>query len=128
MSAPLTNLLKKGSNEVVAWSPDTKLAFEKLKYAMSHAPVLISPDFDKTFYLEVDSSMLATGACLFQKVENTCRPILFISKKFAESESTLSALERECMGLLIVVTRLKYYILGRQFVLLMDAKPLLYLK
>src|SRR3981189_1370692 len=95
---------------------------------LSYAHVLISPDFDKTFYLEVDSSMLATGACLFQKVENTCRTILFISKKFAESESKLSALERECLGLLIVVTRLKYNLLGRRFVLLMNAKPLLYLK
>jgi hypothetical protein len=128
LCAPLTDLLKKGGPEIVNWSRETKDAFEKLKSAMVNAPVLISPDFDKTFYLEVDSSMIATGACLFQMVNNTCRPILFISKKFSESESKLSALERECLGLLIIVTKLKYYLLGRKFILLMDAKPLVYLK
>lgn len=128
MSTPLTNLLKKSGNENVIWTPETKEAFENIKKAMCNAPVLIAPDFDKVFYLEVDSSMTATGACLFQKLDNTCRPILFISKKFSTSESKLSALERECLGLLIIVTRLKYYLLGRRFVLLMDAKPLIYLK
>ena len=98
LSAPLTNLLRKECSEIIAWTADTSSAFEKLKHVMSHAPVLISPDFEKTFYLEVDSSMLATGACLFQKDENTCRPILFISKKFSEAETKLSALERECLG------------------------------
>jgi RNase H-like domain found in reverse transcriptase/Reverse transcriptase (RNA-dependent DNA polymerase)/Integrase zinc binding domain/Integrase core domain/SCAN domain len=125
---PLTSLLKKDSSEIVAWTKDTERAFKDLKSAMSCAPVLISPDFDKLFYLEVDSSMYATGACLSQMVNNVCRPILFISKKFAESETKLSALERECLGLLIIVTKLKYYLLGRRFILLMDAQPLIYLK
>jgi hypothetical protein len=125
---PLTELLKKSASEVVAWTPKAKSAFEELKRAMSRAPVLIAPDFEKLFYLEVDSSQYATGACLFQKDKDESRPILFISKKFSEGESKLSALERECLGILIMITKLKYYLLGRRFVLIVDAKPLIYLR
>ena len=128
LSVPLTNLLKKSSTEVLAWNKDCQESLDNLKLAMTQAPVLISPNFDKIFYLEVDSYMYAAGACLFQMENNSARPILFISKKFSEGESRLSSLERECLGVLIIVTRLKYYLLGRKFILLVDAKPLVYLR
>ena len=41
----ITEMLRKGSE--VRWSPEAKGSFEDIKNALTKAPVLISPNFDK---------------------------------------------------------------------------------
>lgn len=50
---PLTDLLKK---EAFHWTEETTRAFNTLKQSVTTAPVLILPDFSKTFYVDTDSS------------------------------------------------------------------------
>lgn len=54
ISKPLTNLLKKyGFN----WSEKANEAFEKLKVALTTAPMLILPNFSLPFMVETDAAM-----------------------------------------------------------------------
>jgi hypothetical protein len=53
LSKPLKDLLKKNS---FGWNEQAQLAFEKLKRAMSSAPVLALPDFAQPFHIETDAS------------------------------------------------------------------------
>ncbi|XP_069618638.1 uncharacterized protein [Ranitomeya imitator] len=48
-SAPLTDLLKGKKSGMIRWNPQAKEAFQSLKSMLCGQPVLISPNFRKTF-------------------------------------------------------------------------------
>ncbi|KAJ4775101.1 polyprotein [Rhynchospora pubera] len=73
ISKPLTDQLKKNG---FMWNESAEKAFEKLKQAMTSAPVLALPDFKKPFILETDACDIGVGVVLPQEG----RPIAYLSK------------------------------------------------
>ena len=51
------------------WTQECADALEQLIKAVTSEPVLYQPDFVKQFELEVDTSLFAVGAVLFQRDE-----------------------------------------------------------
>ncbi|KAJ4773419.1 polyprotein [Rhynchospora pubera] len=74
ISKPLTGQLKKNG---FIWNESAERAFEKLKRAMTSAPILALPDFTKSFTLETDACDIGVGAVLSQEG----RPIAYLSKR-----------------------------------------------
>ena len=66
MAAPLTDLLCK---DQFSWNHDVQHAFDKLKQAMTLAPMLTPLDFIP-FFLETDASSFAMGVVLSQKAHS----------------------------------------------------------
>jgi hypothetical protein len=73
ISKPLMDLLKKNAFH---WTPTTEHDFSYLKQAMCTTPVLVAPDFNKTFVVESDASGTGIGAVLTQEG----RPLSFTSQ------------------------------------------------
>jgi hypothetical protein len=73
IAAPLTAMLKKNS---FSWIEPAQEAFQALKVAVTHAPVLTLPNFAQPFLIECDASGIGIGAILMQG----SRPIAFLSK------------------------------------------------
>jgi len=65
LAQPLTALLKKNAEFV--WTPDCARALDMLIKVVASHPVLVTPDQDRQFELEVDASQYALGAILWQR-------------------------------------------------------------
>ena len=58
--------------------PEVWEAMSILKRKVQSAPILVFPDFDKPFLLEMDASKEGVGAVLFQKQSDGCyHPVTF---------------------------------------------------
>ena len=69
IAAPITNLKKKDQG-IGKWNAKCDEAFEKLKEAITNAPVLVSPDWSKPFRCHIDASQTAVGGTLTELDEN----------------------------------------------------------
>ena len=67
IARPLLHLTKKTTPW--EWIKTQQLAFDLLKALMCEAPVLIQPNFEKKFFLQVDASAYGVGTVLSQEGE-----------------------------------------------------------
>lgn len=123
----LRNLTKKAAPNKVRWSEECNEAFEDLKEAICTEPVLHSPDFNQPFILQTDASQSGLGAVLIQEKEGERRPVVFLSRRLLDRETRYSTVEKECLAVKWAVDSLRYYLLGRHFILETDHRTLQWL-
>ncbi|GBN40537.1 Retrovirus-related Pol polyprotein from transposon 17.6 [Araneus ventricosus] len=114
ITTPLTDLLKgKIRKSTVDWNETCQKAFDELKDKLTENPVLYSPDFTKPFIVQCDASNIGVGVVLSQINEKEEEhPIMFLSKKFSETEHNYSTTERECASIIFAVQKLRCYLDG----------------
>ncbi len=126
IAAPLSNLLCKSNSFV--WSTECECSFQMLKSKLSSHPVLIVPDFEKSFAIFVDCSDVAIGACLAQlNCDNIYMPVCYLSRKLNVHQKHYATSEKEALALLTAVRSFKIY-LFKKFVVFTDHSPLTFLK
>eukprot|EP00798_Chlamydomonas_sp_ICE-L_P006677 gene6677-biopygen1870 len=96
MAAPLSDLTKLKGNFGDKWTTAHSSAFEGLKTALTSAPVLMLPDFDKPFEVISDASLLGKGAVLLQDKH----PVAYSSKKYIPAEKNYTVSEQEMLDLI----------------------------
>ena len=125
ISAPLTELLKKGKPELVQWTAQCEEAFQTLKCKLSELPVLKVPDFSKPFVVQTDASVVEMGAVLSQTDENGHKhPIAFASQKLKPREQKYAIIEKECLAIIWALGFFYPYLYGQHFVIETDHQPL----
>lgn len=126
ITAPITDLLTK-ENKKFQWTKEAEEAFLELKSVLTSAPILGNPDFNKQFIIESDASDRALGAALVQEQEGVTRVISYFSKKLNRTQRRYSAVEKECLGVLLAIQNFRHYVEGTHFKVVTDARSLLWL-
>ena len=122
---PLWELLK--SNTQWIWEDPQKEAFtsESVKAAMCHSPVLAMFDPNRDTILSADASSFGLEVVLCQQQDDgTLRPIAYISRALTATEQRYRQIEREALALTWACERLADYLVGLQFHIETDHKPL----
>ena len=127
VSAPLTDLTKKGKPMKVRWEPEHEKAFQSLIQVLGKSPILCLPDFEKEFIVRTDASETGIGAVLLQDYEGHKFPVYYASKKLSEREKSYSVIEKECLAVIWAVQKFQSYLYGKPFTLETDHEPLVYL-
>ena len=115
--APITECLKKGKFQ---WNEFAEASFQEIKKKLSQAPVLVLPDFNKTFELECDVSGVGIGAILSQEE----KPIAFFSEKLSEARQKWSTYQQELYVVFRALKTWEVYLLPKEFIVYTDHQSL----
>ncbi|MBW0501237.1 hypothetical protein O181_040952 [Austropuccinia psidii MF-1] len=104
-------------------------AYERIKYELTNAPVLILPDFELPFKLYIDAACSqGVGAALRQRqiVDGEPREgvICFISTQLKDSGARYAATHTEFLCLVLALEKLYYYLEGAVFEVYTDCTAL----
>ena len=88
-------------------------AFDELKRIFTTKPVLVAPDLNKEFRIEVDASNYATGGVLSIKCSNKLqRPVTFISKSLSDTEKNYEIHDKEMLVVVRYLEAWRYFLKG----------------
>ena len=123
---PLFRLMRKSVR--FTWGKDQEMAMNELKNALTTAPILRPPrygDRERPLILATDASPYGSGWMLGQEDEDgrryACR---FGSKTFNDRERRYGQIKRELLGVCHALKRERHYLYGQEFILEVDAVPL----
>ncbi|KAK3553768.1 hypothetical protein QTP70_009183 [Hemibagrus guttatus] len=110
---------------------DEKKAFNKLKTVLTTAPLLVHPNPELPFIIEVDVLTTGVGAVLSQQQGNPRKlhPCAFFSRKLSPAEVNYDIGNRELLAIKLALEEWRHWLEGAKhpFVVLTDHKNLEYL-
>ena len=120
---PLRELLERDS--VWHWGDKQQRAFDSIKVQLTSAPVLALFDPKRETILSADASSYGIGAVLLQKQENgELKPVAYKSRALTPTEQRYAQIEKEALAFTWACDSLADYLLGLQFHIQTDHKPL----
>lgn len=125
IASPLLDLTHKFAH--FNWSRECEEAFQKLKHALCHPPLLAYPDMKRPFIVSCDASDKAIGAVLSQDFGEGERPIQYMSQRLSKSQRNWPVVQREAFAIYTAMEKFHQYLYGSEFTIKTDHKPLEYL-
>ena len=127
IAGPLYALSKKGKKFV--WDGICEDSFQKLKEKMASSPVVGMMDYNKKIIVKTDASNFGVGALLLNEDHLGVRNVIeYAGFSFNETQMRYPVIEKEATAIMYALERWQNYLLGREFVLETDHRPLMWLK
>ena len=120
---PLRDLLSKQNQWV--WGDQQKQAVAAIKEELSTTPVLALYSADRDTVISADASSYGLGAVLTQKQpDGEWRPVGYASRALTPTEQRYAQIEKEALAVTWACERFAEYLIGMQFHIETDHKPL----
>ena len=116
IAAPLSNLFKSENNDKrkrrpIVWGTNHQLAFQRLKEAITTAPVLVQPNSSKPYTIETDSSDFGNGMALYQEGDDgKMHPVAFDGRKLRGAELNYPTHEKELLAIKEALRKWHHYV------------------
>ena len=110
---PITQLTRKTKKEFV-WSPEAQESFCLLKTRFTTAPVLVHPNPELAFIVEVDASDSAIGAILSQRTgdKGLLHPCAFFSQRLTPAEKNYDVGNKELLAIIAAFKEWRHHLQG----------------
>ena len=130
IAAPLTELTKTVSGKPFHFGLEERVAFQKLKTALTSAPILAYPQFDSSqpFILDTDFSGKAISGILSQVQDGKERVIRYGARKTAKYEGNYESNKGEMLALLYFMRKWRIFLQYRKFTARVDHEALRWIK
>jgi hypothetical protein len=126
ITASMEKFIKKDTK--FQWNESCQQGLDTMKENMVTSPILVFPDWEKTFHVHVCASAIALGAILAQPgVGELDHPIAFASRKLSDSENNYNTTEQEGMEMVYALQKFRNYLLGKHFKMFTNHLALKYL-
>ena len=110
IAKPLSELTKK--NQPFLWGLEQQSAFDKLKYCLTHYPVLAPPLPEGKYIIDTDASDFAMGAVLQQEQQGIVWVIAYASKTFDAAERMYCTTRTELAAVIYALKIFRHYVVG----------------
>ena len=117
------HLLKKDTPFI--WDEQAQTSFEKLKYALTHAPLIHPPDFSKDYTLYLAASNATIAMVLVQEsYDKEEHVVYYLSKSLLDPEIRYCHVEKLALAAVFTVQWFHHYILLRKTTIITDENPM----
>jgi hypothetical protein len=106
----------KKRHKIFQWIAEAERSFNLLKWKITEQPILVLPDFQKTFQVKCDASGYAVGGVLSQDD----RPVAYYSKKLDDAKIKYSTYDKEFYAIIQALKKWRHYLIPKEFVLYND--------
>ena len=111
IASPLNMLLKK--DRPFHWGGPQEQSFQRLKEALTTAPVLTFPDFSRPFCIYTDASALGLGAVLMQAEDDGKNKVIaYASRTLNQAEGNYSVTHQEALAIVWALKTFKDIVFG----------------
>ena len=121
ITQPLRELLKKA--RIWQWTEAQQQAFTGIK-DLSQPTVLCIYDPNAETKISADASSQGLGAVLLQKYDSEWKPVAYASRSLSDTEANYAQIEKEALASVWACEKFSSYVLGMQFMIKTDHKPL----
>lgn len=113
------------SNRIWTWGPAQEEAFTRIKEELTKPTILTHYDPQAETKISADASSLGLGAVLMQKEGEHWKPVVYASRSMTDTERNYAQIEKEALATTWACEKFTTYVLGRQFTIESDHKPLI---
>ncbi|KAK8950896.1 hypothetical protein KSP39_PZI004529 [Platanthera zijinensis] len=125
IAKPLSGLLEKDAK--FSFSDDCLRAFDELKYRLTTAPIIVTPDWEEPFILMCGVSDYAVGVVLGQVRGKIFHTIAYASKTLIEAQTNYTTTEKELLAVVFAFEKFRSYLLYTKVIVYTDHAAIRYL-
>ena len=110
------------------WDDQAQNAFNTLKHAIMHAPILQPPNYTKDYSSYVVAFVFTMGMVLVQTDKHDQENLIYyLSKSLLDSKTQYSHVEKLALVTVIAVQKFHHYILLQMTTIYADSNPMFYI-